>query len=550
MAAGCSLDEPVKPLLPGDGAAPAIAQGESQGRRIRRFSDLDDDSLWARITEAGGLVNVGLRQAGRSTGMSRGRIVVSATERLEGRRKIAGIRGIEFVKADTLLPIIQLRLTDRRALTRLRRLPRVEYVEPGAFVSDGTLKGVEWHDVESGCSIGVYSGPSGNSQVTPGDLVPWNYRRMWIDSAWAYTSGRGVTVGLVDTGIDQGVPELNGLFATGYSQGRTFVKDATKLNYGATNPWHDTCGHGTRMASVVAGPRNGTGMLGVAWGADLYGVRVDDDVLLSEVDATRMGIRRAASVARVVTLAFGTPFFYSSISQELDYWYFNTEAIIFAAAGTSPCWQPLKNVTFPGLLNTVITVTGFDESGTMACNAHRGPEVDFAAYTEQPAQGLAILGNQLAGLSGSSGATAVLAGVTALYLSLNPSASRGQVLSALTQAASPNGGRSWVWGFGVPNVMCLMREMCTAWIEGPNLIQRSGRYTWTLRQVSSPGPFSYQWSTGETTQSISRYITVTPGMTEQMLNFSVTVRDLRNGRTRYDSRIVMIRDPYGCPTCF
>ena len=59
---------------------------------------------------------------------------------------------------------------------------------------------------------------------------------------------------------------LNANFATGMSSGRTIVKDATSY---AVQPviWHDTCGHGTRLASVIAGPRNGQSILGVAWGA-------------------------------------------------------------------------------------------------------------------------------------------------------------------------------------------------------------------------------------------------------------------------------------------
>ena len=297
---------------------------------------------------------------------------------------------------------------------------------------------------------------------------------MQIDSAWAISNGSGATIGIVDTGVDQGVPELNFQFATGMSTGRTFVKEWTKPFMGAGQAWNDTCGHGTRMASVIGAPRNGQGMLGVAWGANLYMVRVDDDVVLSEVQATRLGIRRAATAAKIVAMAFGTYAHYTSIAQELEYWYFNQDRVIFAAAGTTNCFDPFHWVTFPGTLPTVITVTAFDETGGLSCSSSRGWQVDFAAVTNQPAQGLSLLGTTLAGFHGSSGATAVMAGMAALYLSRQPWASRSQMLTALTAAASPAGGRNPLWGFGVPNAMCLMGEMCTAWIEGPNLIQQSG----------------------------------------------------------------------------
>jgi subtilisin family serine protease len=516
---------------------------------VRRWSDLDDDSLWVHVENVAGLVEAGLRQPGRRTGMQRGRVVVSAADQAAARAAVSALPGVELLAADTLLPIIKLRVGSPEALGRLRRLPHLEYVEPGAFPPAATGRGLDWND-GSGCSAHFYDGPWDNSLLWPGDLLPWNYRRMWIDSAWAWSTGRGVRVGLVDTGIDEGVRELNEYFTTGLSAGRSFIKEATRPYVGNAAPWHDTCGHGTRMASVVGAPRNGGYIMGVAYGADLYAVRVDDDVILSEVEATRYGIRRAATYAQIVTLAFGTPFHYSSIAQELDYWYWNSDRLIFAAAGTSPCWEPVKSVTFPGYLLTVITVTAFDYSGSIACNAHRGPEVDFAAYTDQPASGLSYLEPNLAGLAGSSGATAVMAGVTALYLSRNPAASRSQVLSALTVAASPTGGRSPIWGFGVPNVMCLMGEMCAMWIEGPSLIQTSGTYTWRAYQAGSPGPVAYLWNSGETTQTITRYVSVTPGTQEYTFTVGVTARDTRNGRQRFDAKSVTVRDPYGCPTCF
>ena len=88
------------------------------------------------------------------------------------------------------------------------------------------------------------------------------------------------------------------------------------------------------------------------------------------------------------------------------------------------------------------------------------------------------------------------------------------------------------------------------WIDGPNLIQQSGTYTWKAQQRSSPGPIAYQWSTGQTSQTISRNIVVYPGMPEYAFTVSVTVRDTRNGKTRTISKLVVVRDPYQCPTCF
>lgn len=527
----------------------ALVQGQG-GQSLTIWAALGDDSLWKHVEASRGVVDVGLRRPGQANGLRRGRVMVSAAQRAAGRAVIAAVRGVEVVAEDTLLPILKLRVRDVGALGQLRKLPHVEYVEPGTFTGVSGRRGLAWNDLDWGCSTNGYAGPPINNYLPPGDVVPWNYSLMRIDSAWAFgATGRGITVGLVDTGVDDGQVELNERFSTSWSAGRTFTKEATKPRKGVKNSWDDTCGHGTRMASVVASPRNGYGMLGVAWGANLYAVRVDDDVVLTEVEATRLGIRRAAEQSQVVAMAFGTWAYYTSIAQEIDYWYFNSDRVMFAAAGTYPCWDPVKVVSFPGTLSTVLTVAALDEMGGIACNSGRGYEVDFAAYTNQPAEGLGHLGPGLVGLAGSSGATAVIAGMSALYLESNPLATRSQVMTALIAAASPAGYRSPVTGFGAPNGLCLVGQMCAAWIEGPTLIQSSGTYSWSARQMGSKGTVTYTWDTGATTQDISRSVTVTPGMAEYTFSVTVTIRDTRNGRTYTVSKPVVVRDPYGCPTC-
>lgn len=514
-----------------------------------RWGRLSSDSLWMHVAAAGGMADVGLRPAGRKAGMERGRVLLTEGERAIARAAVAAQPGVEVLAADTLLPILKVRLGGVDAVNALRRLPQVEYVEPGAFVDVNGTRGFRWNDIEFGCSVSGYGGPA-NSYIYPGDLLPWNYRTMKIDSAWAKSSGRGVTVGIVDTGMDERQEEMLSRFSTGMSADRKFVKDATKPNLSAANVWHDSCGHGTRMASVIAAPRNGYGMVGVAWGANLYTVRVDNDVILNEVDATRLGIRRAATKSKIVAMAFGTYGYYTAIAQELEYWYFNADRLMFAAAGTTSCSDPWHYVTFPGTLETVLTVTAFDESGYISCNSSRGWPVDFAAFTNQPAHGLSVINPDLAGLHGSSGATAVIAGLAAIYLGFQPNATRSQVLSSLIYAASPTGGKSPLWGWGVPDALCLVAEMCTAWIEGPNLIEATGTYTWTARQAASDSPIEYRWASGETTQTITRDVVVYPGMPEQVIHLSVTVRDTRNGKTRTDYRPVLVRSDNGCPLCF
>lgn len=117
--------------------------------------------------------------------------------------------------------------------------------------------------------------------TNPGSWKTPEYRTQWgldvINAADAYTKGldgSGITVGVVDSGLDIIHPE----FAGRYNEG---------ITYDPSMPWNiDTDGHGTAVASVIAANRDGIGMHGVAPGAmivmanrlegdgygDLYGI--------------------------------------------------------------------------------------------------------------------------------------------------------------------------------------------------------------------------------------------------------------------------------------
>ncbi|MBV6520303.1 MAG: hypothetical protein MNPFHGCM_00408 [Gemmatimonadaceae bacterium] len=554
LATACRDDPvrppPVRPASPELDAARVPSPPAIQGDLIR-FDRLSDEALWAEIRNAGGTAEIGLRRSGQRHGMANGRVLISRPERDVVVRDIGTVAGISVRSADTLLPIASVRVASLAALSALRKHRNVSFIEPGRLIP--VAGNSKWLSSGSGCSVGFYNGPGGSTIISPGDLLPWNYHYMNIPAAWARVpGGAGVTIGIVDTGIDSYQPELTTEFATGMSTGRTHVIDATAYAHQPVY-WHDTCGHGTRLASVVAGPRNGKSILGVAWKANLYSVRVDDDVVLTNVAATRLGIRLAAGHAKLIAMAFGTIAYYQSISDELSYWY-ALDKMFVAAAGTSVCFGPQRSiVTFPGSEPTVTTVTGLDRSGAVSCDSHYGPAVDFAAFVDQPVTGVASLGTVPAGFGGSSNAVGVITGLAALELSRNPNQTRSELVTALAYAASPTGLRSNMTGWGSPNAMCVVGGVCAAFIQGTDLIQTYGTrtYSWTAWQAAAP-PWlvSYQWNTGQSTPTISRTVTVTPGMQEYTLVLAVTVRDNVDGSTRTVTKNVLVRDPYNCPTCW
>src|SRR5690606_24451841 len=101
------------------------------------------------------------------------------------------------------------------------------------------------------------------------DVVPWGVTKVTAPEVWStYNNrGQGIKVGVLDSGGDYDHPDLR--WAGGYDA-------VTK----STSPsaWNDNIskcnGHGTHVAGTIAALENGTGVVGVAPGADLYAIKV------------------------------------------------------------------------------------------------------------------------------------------------------------------------------------------------------------------------------------------------------------------------------------
>lgn len=104
----------------------------------------------------------------------------------------------------------------------------------------------------------------------------WNLQMVRAPEAWKTSTGKGVTVAVIDTGIDHSHPDL----APNALPGASFVGCATNGpcgNGGWRNPGDDPANvsaHGTKVTSVLAAARNGRGMLGVAPDVKVLPVRV------------------------------------------------------------------------------------------------------------------------------------------------------------------------------------------------------------------------------------------------------------------------------------
>jgi subtilisin family serine protease len=338
-----------------------------------------------------------------------------------------------IVEDDAQLPILTFRCNSKDVITKLYNLENVRYIEPMDYWPADAQRS------SSGCDASTTALNSADwTNITPGCRMPWNFVNCNIPNAWNISEGQGITVGVIDAGINSTQTLLGSNFNNGFSAAsRTITTDFTLGTSAFTS-----CTHGTSMSGIAVGPRNNiNNSTGVAYKSNLHFIRACNDVVLdasSERTAVknalvRMGDRNAV---RIISMSIGTPFSSGVLSDGVNYAY-NKGKLIFAAAGTSFSWTSWWGVIYPAAYSNCIAVTGVKEGGATCGTCHDGSEVDFTIPMERSSNSdrntlsLAASGNTPSYIGGSSSATATAAGIAALVWSAKPTLTRDQVYLCL-----------------------------------------------------------------------------------------------------------------------
>lgn len=454
-----------------------------------------DDELWSVIAAHGRLAIIGFHEPGSGRGIIRGRIVVS--EAMRGFAK-ADLKQRHLTIVDSLeaVPAVLAIIPDSAALQVVRHLPYVDYIEPATDPSFVML------DV---CGTNDWDWSAPRYTASPGDLYGQGYVDMNIPLAWPVANGAGVTVGIVDTGIDSLQPELLGEFATGMSNNGRSLRYSVSFNpmVSGTSLW-DHCGHGTKIAAVIGAPRNGTNMLGVAWGANLWVYKVQSDPLVISDDLA-FGVADAiislAPSVRIIQMAFGTGMDYTSISDAISAAYYNNDVLFVAAAGNTRLFPTDGLLVFPAR-DSLVTAIAARNSDCSDCA--RGSKVEFAVPTGLPAAGAIAIGFQaVSRISQSSGASALFSGAAALIWSAHPTWSRDQILQQMRLCSSNYPTKDPWYGWGLVNVYGAVvdgpcngipaRPGPTVAIEGPTTVQPFATCSWSGSASGTVEPYTYTW---------------------------------------------------------
>ena len=378
-----------------------------------------------------------------------------------------------LISSDRYLNQINVVIKKQETIIALLRSRYIRYIEPADY-RYAEMKNAQLRSASSSGSSGCGFEASvldaaDYTTVTPNAKVPWTFYQHNIPSAWTFSTGRGVTIGIVDTGVSPNQTLLGSNFNNGDSAGRTIQKFGTYVD--SIWPWstttdgpNDQCGHGTSMSSVATAPRNNRGQpVGVAYNANLIVYRAAANVVLDGYQEQE-GVKNAFTAlanntnVKIISMSMGYPFSIGKVEDGVRYAY-SKGKLIFCAGGTSTSFTTFYGVIFPASMAETVAVTGVKEGATMQkCDVcHVGSKIDFTVVMQRNSGNSVPVNSyydsQSDYVGGSSVATATTAGVAALVWAKNPAWTKDQVLVKMRQAGSYYPNRNADFGYGNINVL-------------------------------------------------------------------------------------------------
>ncbi len=258
--------------------------------------------------------------------------------------------------------VYRVRVKDKtQALRKLARAPWVKFAEPEVQIET---------EVSAADPLFVRDAQDLTKQ--------WYLPRMQVHSAWDKTKGGGITIAVVDTGIDGRHEDLNdGRVIRGYASycqaqnpdvpNDCLVRSVGELAAGVNS---DDNGHGTIVAGIIGAiANNNKGIAGINWNVLLMPVKVLDAQGSGLASDVAVGIRWAAdNGASILNLSIGGQGLDGvQVLQDAIAYAFNKGVLIVAAAGNDAAitggdlnLNPVLPVCADGGQNLVIGVAAVD----------------------------------------------------------------------------------------------------------------------------------------------------------------------------------------------
>ncbi|MFF3330137.1 S8 family serine peptidase [Streptomyces sp. NPDC002888] len=287
----------------------------------------------------------------------------------------------------------------------------------------------------------VSSGLAPSATAADAQSKQWYLDLMGVDGMWKTSTGKGVKVAVLDTGVNPDTSSLKGQVLSG---------DVPKaVSRGATN---DYDGHGTTMAELIAGTGAGEGLQGLAPGAKIvpYQINLKDNPDKRAPEVAEAIKAAADSDAQILSMSFGSDIIDLDVEKAVKYAE-SKGKLMFAATGND---SKTKNfIDYPAAFPYVVGVAAADKSGKVADYSEHGNYVDLAAPgLDLPRWCDATFRAYCDNGGGTSSATAIASASAALIWSAHPNWTANQVLRSLIDTAGrdwPKGERSNYLGYGL-----------------------------------------------------------------------------------------------------
>lgn len=293
-------------------------------------------------------------------------------------------------------------------------------------------------------------------------------REYWLteygfDKVWQKSTGEGVTVAVIDTGVDGTHQDLSGNVLEGY--------DAS--GQGSSNGWEGLgveTEHGTLVASLIAGhghdesgvngesgwPGEPAGMLGIAPKAKILPISLQ----IGEVSENGKSIDEQLPDAVKYAVDHGANIINLSVGSDTTSWpqswdeaftYAEEKGVVLVASAGNR-GSGLTQVGAPATMPGVLTVGGVDQNRKDSwSSSSQGISIAVAAPSEDLIS--AIPDNKYALWSGTSAAAPIVSGLAALIKSEYPELSGNQIIQRIIASADDAGesGRDAIYGYGIIN---------------------------------------------------------------------------------------------------